>query len=401
MDIYEPAEDSYLLQKVVKEDAFGRVLDIGTGSGIQALTAIRNPNIKEVVAIDINERAVERLREEIVEKRLRKIKSIKSDLFENVSGHFSTIIFNPPYLPQDKGIEDPALYGGKKGWEISERFFSQVSKYLFNDGKILFLFSTLTDKDKVEEIIGRNLLEFKELAREKVSFETLFVYEIKKSSLLRELEGKNLQGFQYLTHGKRGMIYTAISDRSKLVKTHFPSKRDLVKVAIKVKLEESKAQGRMENEAKWLKKLNAFNIGPRFIFAGDNYVVYRFVEGEFILDWLQNKKKEEILKVLRDVLLQCRQLDELQVNKEEMHHPFKHVLVNEFGKPVLLDFERCRETTSPQNVTQCIEFICRLCKELTSKNVHFPIEKFRELAKEYKDTYSDQVFENIMVLLEW
>ena len=84
---------------------------------------------------------------------MRKIKTIKSDLFENVEGHFNVILFNPPYLPQDKGIEDIALYGGKKGWEISEKFFNEVSKYLFSDGRMLFLFSSLTNKEKINEII--------------------------------------------------------------------------------------------------------------------------------------------------------------------------------------------------------------------------------------------------------
>jgi methylase of polypeptide subunit release factors len=46
MAIYEPQEDSFLLQKVLKEYAFGRVLDMGTGSGIQALTAMRFPNVR-------------------------------------------------------------------------------------------------------------------------------------------------------------------------------------------------------------------------------------------------------------------------------------------------------------------------------------------------------------------
>ena len=99
--VYQPAEDSYLLQEYVKEYAFGRVLDMGTGSGIQALTALKRTNVKEVVAVDIDEEAVRRLQQGIKEQRLRKIKVIKSDLFDRVEGHFNLIIFNPPYLPQD------------------------------------------------------------------------------------------------------------------------------------------------------------------------------------------------------------------------------------------------------------------------------------------------------------
>ena len=163
MDIYQPAEDSYLLQKYVQKHAFGRVLDLGTGSGIQALTAVKRKDVREIVAVDINEKAIKELKTEISQKKIRKITIKKSDLFSNVQDKFDTIIFNPPYLPQDKGIEDPALYGGKHGWEISEKFFSEVNQFLVANGKILFLFSSLTNKQKIEEIISQNLLEFKEL----------------------------------------------------------------------------------------------------------------------------------------------------------------------------------------------------------------------------------------------
>lgn len=404
MEIYEPREDSYLLQKYVQQYAFGRVLDIGTGSGIQALTAIEEPNVKEVVAVDINEDAMEQLKRQVKEKKLRKIKVLNSDLFENVEGCFNLIVFNPPYLPQDKiggkNIEDPALYGGRKGWETSERFFKEVSKFLFPDGRILFLFSSLTNKKKINETISKNLLQFKELEKQKLSFEELYVYEITKTDLLRELEGKGLENIYYFAHGKRGEIYTAVQDRSKLVKTHFPSRKDLMKVAIKIKKEESKAEGRIKNEAEWLKRLNKEQIGPKLLLYGDNHLVYKFVEGEFIWRWIDRHDKDEIKDVLEEVLLQCYKMDRLNVNKEEMHHPLKHVIVDKDNVPVLIDFERCHKTDKPSNVTQFVEFICRIEKELKSKGFNIDVNKLRDLAKEYKDTYEKKVFDEIVGLVK-
>src|SRR3989344_6320032 len=172
MEIYQPAEDSFLLQKYIKRYAEGRVLDMGTGSGIQAKEAVKSSMVREVVAVDINKKAVEKLNEE----NIRKITAIQSDLFENIEGKFNLIIFNPPYLPQDEGIADEAIYGGRKGWEISERFFEQATKHLINNGKILFLFSSLTNKAKIQEILHNYLLQFSELAKEKHNFEELYVY---------------------------------------------------------------------------------------------------------------------------------------------------------------------------------------------------------------------------------
>ncbi len=395
MEIYEPAEDSYLLQKVVREYANGRVLDIGTGSGIQALTALESSRVRDVLAVDINQNAVTKLKEKVQSGRLRKLRVQESNLFSRVEGKFNTIIFNPPYLPQDEGIEDVALYGGKKGWEVSAKFFSKVSKHLISDGQILFLFSTLTNKEKIEELIGHNLLEFEEVASKKIAFEKLYVYRITKSALLRELEGKLLENVCYFTQGKRGIIYTALLDKNKNIKTHLPSKKNIVKVGIKATRPGSKAEGRIKHEAGWLRRLNKKGIGPRLLFSGEDYFVYPFIEGEFILDWIPGHTKTEILSVLQDVLEQCYTLDSLNVTKEEMHHPQKHILIDPSGKAWLLDFERCVETEKPKNVTQFIEFICRMNKELKKKEISIGVSSLRELAAEYKSTFSRESFADI------
>jgi release factor glutamine methyltransferase len=401
MDIYEPAEDSYLLQKFVRQYTFGRVLDLGTGSGIQALTAVENKTVREIVAVDINENAITKLKKEVSEKKIRKIAVKKSELFSNVKDKFDTIIFNPPYLPQDKIgnkiLEDPALYGGKHGWEISEKFFNEVNQFLVAKGKILFLFSSLTNKEKIEEIISHNLLEFKELEKQKLPmFETLYVYLIEKSQILKELERKHIENIKYLTHGKRGNIFTGISDKSKRIKTHF-AKKEIVKVGIKVKRKESSAIERMRNEANWLKILNKKNIGPRFLFSGEDYLVYEFVEGGFILDWIKKNDKKDIQKVLIAVLKQCFELDQLGVNKEEMHHPLKHIIVDKNNHPVLLDFERCSRSGKVKNVTQFVEFICRMREEL--KDFKIDVNQFRTLAKEYKSSLDPQIFKSLTSLL--
>jgi len=389
MDVYEPAEDSFLLQKYVEEHAFGRVLDIGTGSGIQALTAADCKNVREVVAVDINKRAIK----ELSAKRNRKVRAIESDLFSQVNDKFNLIIFNPPYLPQDLGINDPALYGGEKGWEVSEKFFSEVSDYLISNGKILFLFSSLTDKDKIEEMISGRLLDFQELATEKLPlFETLYVYLIEKSQLLIDLERKNVFGINYLTHGKRGNIFIGQQDKSTLVKTHF-AKSEIAKVAIKVKRAESKAINRMSNEVNWLKLLNKKNIGPKLLFYGEDYFVYEYVEGSFILDWVKGKSRKKVVFVLINVLNQCFIMDKMGVSKEEMHHPFKHVLVDKFSVPILIDFERCSRTEKPKNVTQFIEFISR-------GDLGFDIEILRSLAKKYKKDFLEESFNKIVSYLQ-
>ncbi|MDP3989671.1 MAG: methyltransferase [archaeon] len=392
MSIYEPAEDSYLLESCIREYAIGRVLDIGTGSGIQAMMAASSPKVREVVAVDINEEAIGQLKE----KNVPKIKPVISNLFENVAGKFDLIIFNPPYLPQDEGIEDQALYGGKRGWEIINRFCNEVTKYLMADGKVLLLFSTLTNKSRVEEILENNLLDWKQIASEKISFEELYVYEISKSILLRKLESQNVEDLHFFAKGKRGIIYKGMQDKNTFIKTHLPSGKKIIPVAVKVERKDSDARNRIQNEINWLKVLNAKGIGPKLLFHESNFFIYEFVDGEEIIPWIKHSNKEDIVVVLKDLIQQCYVLDELKVTKEEMHHPLKHILVRSDHKPVLIDFERCHNTDNPKNITQFLEFLARLNADLIVRGIKLDPEIIRSLASEYKDNQSNQIIEKII-----
>jgi release factor glutamine methyltransferase len=192
-EVYEPREDSLLLEKYVKKFARGFVLDIGTGSGIQAKAAAEKADF--VIGVDINQKSLEFCNR----FKSGKMLLLKSDLFsffekkritlrngffgirdvKNSSfNKFDTIIFNPPYLPEDKNCKDVALDGGKKGYEIIERFLSEAKKFLAEDGLILLIFSSFTDKEKIDRLIQENGFEAEELERIHISFEDMYCYKI-------------------------------------------------------------------------------------------------------------------------------------------------------------------------------------------------------------------------------
>ena len=168
--IYEPQEDSFLLSKYVEKYASGKVLDLGSGSGIQAEAALMKT--KEVLAVDINKEAVGLLKK-------KNINAKYSDLFSNVKGKFDLIIFNPPYLPEER-LEDLetklVTTGGRYGYEILERFFKDAKKFLNKNGKILIVFSSLTKKKKIDSLIKKYGFKFKLLEEKKIFFESLYVY---------------------------------------------------------------------------------------------------------------------------------------------------------------------------------------------------------------------------------
>ena len=195
--MYQPAEDSLLLEKYSEELPKGKVLDMGTGLGIQAIAAAKNKTVSNIVAADIDKETISYCKRNI---KNRKIKFIISDLFSNIgkfdmseingkiSEHaqkpqvFDTIIFNPPYLPEEKDlkIKDQALYGGKQGIELIERFFLQARKYLNKNGIVLMVFSSITGKSKVNEVIKKSGFKFKEIAKQHIFFEDIYVYTVKE-----------------------------------------------------------------------------------------------------------------------------------------------------------------------------------------------------------------------------
>src|SRR3989344_9111413 len=122
------------------------------------------------------------------------------------------------------------------------------------------------------------------------------------------------------------MIYTAWLDQSKLVKTHFATKKQ-IKAAIKIKRPDSKAQQSIEHEVHWLKIVNKQGMGPKLLFYEEDFLAYEFVEGLFILEWIKLNNKKGIILVLNNILGQCLILDTLGINKEEMHRPLKHIII--------------------------------------------------------------------------
>jgi len=378
MVIYYPREDSYLLEKHVKRLAYNSVLDMGTGTGIQALAAASSKKVKKVLAVDINKEAIAYCKKNAKHK---KITYRVSDLFAKVpKKKFDTIIFNPPYLPQEKRKRDTATEGGKKGHEVIEKFIAKAVAYLKPNGNILLLFSSLTDRHMVEHLLKAKMLDFKMIDSIHYFFEELYVYNIIKSSVLRELEKKGVKDIQYLAHGKRGIVYTG--------------KYKKKKIAIKTKKPESEAVNRIKNEITFLKLLNKHKIGPNLLMHGKNWLAYTFIPGVFIKDWLPKAKKAEIKRVLKSVFKKCFKMDQLEINKEEMHHPLKHIIIGK--SPKLIDFERARKTKDPKNVSQFCQFIMSLKYVLVKKGIKVKKAKIICLAKDYKKKLDSASFKAIL-----
>ena len=180
---------------------------------------------------------------------------------------------------------------------------------------------------------------------------------------------------QYLNKGKRGIVYI--------------TKDDSGVVVVKKERPGSKALRALNNEAYWLKILNKYKIGPRFI-RFDDGLVMEYIKGELFVDWYEKHKGKDVKNAVRDIFLQCRIMDKIGVNKLEMNCPVKHIIMRN-NKPVMIDFERCKRTLRPKNVTQ-------LCQFFLSIGFKVDMNILKELSQKYKRDYDEDTFNRILGL---
>jgi len=145
-----------------------------------------------------------------------------------------------------------------------------------------------------------------------------------------------------------------------------------------IKVFHSRFSRNFEKEVYFLELLKPYGFVPQLLFADfkNLAVVMRRIRGKF----LEEAMREEIILKCLEV---CFTLDKLGIQKEEMNHPQKHILVSD-GKVFFLDFERSHLSKRPSNLTQFCSYL---------RSLGLKVEK--ELLREYKSMYSSEAFERI------
>lgn len=146
-DVLIPRPETELIIDVAKkyiDKDIKNIIDIGTGSGVIAITLkLIFPNIN-ITASDISEDALK------IAKRNAEIHKVKldfviSDALQNIQNNFQMIVTNPPYV-KSLFIEDDlslayeprrALDGGKSGLEVIKKILKEAKEKIDTGGLII------------------------------------------------------------------------------------------------------------------------------------------------------------------------------------------------------------------------------------------------------------------------
>lgn len=136
-----------LLKSEIRNPKF-EILDVGTGSGVIALSLAKEFPEAKVFAVDISDDALALAKENAARLGLsERVEFRKGDLLENFSERFDLIVANLPYVSmQDRQslarevLHDPevALFAGEKGDELARKLIEHAPARL-NPGGLLAL----------------------------------------------------------------------------------------------------------------------------------------------------------------------------------------------------------------------------------------------------------------------
>ena len=139
-----------------------RIADIGTGSGVIALSLAKKFPEAEILAIDVSDDALSLAGENAARLGLAgRVQFRKGDLLENFSERFDLIVANLPYVSmQDRHLlarevlHDPevALFAGPTGEELVRRLIDQATQHL-NPKGLLALEIGINQSEGLTEVL--------------------------------------------------------------------------------------------------------------------------------------------------------------------------------------------------------------------------------------------------------
>src|SRR6185369_10363079 len=136
----------FLISRFKSEIASSRIIDVGTGSGVIALTLAAEFPTAEIVGADISDDALMLARENAERLKLAdRVLFLRSNLLESIQPDFDLIVANLPYVSADdrenlsrEVLHDPevALFAGSRGDELLRQLIQDAPSRLRPGGMV-------------------------------------------------------------------------------------------------------------------------------------------------------------------------------------------------------------------------------------------------------------------------
>ncbi|MHA1846724.1 MAG: RsmD family RNA methyltransferase [Promethearchaeota archaeon] len=210
--IYIPADDTYLLIKIIEDFLLSRksdieklgnpVLEVGAGSGL--LSIVLSRYFEKVHSTDINVNALNFIKESardlgIQDGRINLIcgsllKCFRQEISQG--NKYFLACFNPPYLPLDEREQDGlkrsldlhsdgtlfdlALYSRDGGSCLLKAFLQRVKSLLMDGGHVFFIISSFTSATNFDGFLKDLNYEIIKVEAVHFFFEEIRAYHVKK-----------------------------------------------------------------------------------------------------------------------------------------------------------------------------------------------------------------------------
>jgi len=191
--VYNPAEDTFLLLEAIEPYKNDTILEIGTGCGIIALHCAQHGS--NVLATDINPYALQLTKQNIIQNHDQikgTIQLARGNLLDYIrlNTRFNTIIFNPPYLPTTKketlpGWINYAYDGGITGTKTIETFLHQAPQHLKKKGICYFVGSSLQNQKYLNSTIQTTEMTHTLIAEQLNGDEYIQIHQLQKKKIIR------------------------------------------------------------------------------------------------------------------------------------------------------------------------------------------------------------------------
>ena len=158
----------------------------------------------------------------------------------------------------------------------------------------------------------------------------------------------------------------------------------------------------MFHEGEMLRKANKIGVGTKLLEISENFLLMELIEGKHFPEWIKSLKEKDqprLRVVLKNILEQCYNLDESGLDHGELSNAQKHIIIDVYGTPHLIDFETASINRRVSNVSSICQYLflgSQIAHKVNENLGEVDKKKLIDIIRNYKHQRTKNNFENIL-----